>query len=67
MTTERSKEALMEKMDDAGREAMKELDKLEEQANLKPGIEAVREWWKGWYLKAGHKRLAKGLLGKLEY
>ena len=53
-------------LDASGKEALAALRKLEDKPELKAGIEAVRDWWRGAYLKAGHKRLAKALLGRLE-
>lgn len=29
-------------------------------------VKAVAEWWREHYLKAGHKRLARALLGSLK-
>lgn len=46
-------------MDAAAKGAKKELDELPKDA-----VEVVRAWWKKHYLTAGHKRLAKALLGK---
>ena len=53
----------MELMDQAGREAAAALKELEGREGTKAGIEALRGWWKEHYLRAGHKRLAKALLG----
>ena len=46
-----------EKMDQAAKEAGEELAKLEANA-----LVGVANWWKKWYMKAGHKRLARILL-----
>lgn len=64
--TERTGEDKAPEMDAAGKQALEALRKLEAEPELKPGIDALRSWWKDSYLKAGHKRLAKALLGKLE-
>lgn len=48
-----------EEMDAAAVEAKKELEGLPKDA-----VEVVRAWWKKHYLTAGHKRLARVLLGK---
>ena len=46
-------------MDAAAAAAKKELDELPKDA-----VKVVREWWEKHYLTAGHKRLARALLGK---
>jgi hypothetical protein len=46
-------------MDAAAEAAKKELEELPKDA-----VEVVRTWWKKHYLTAGHKRLARALLGK---
>lgn len=46
-------------MDAAAQVAKKELDELPQEA-----VKIVREWWQKHYLTAGHKRLARALLGK---
>lgn len=53
-------------MDEAAYQALEKLHEIEEDEKLKAGVEAVRKWWQQHYLKAGHKRLAKALLGKLK-
>lgn len=47
-------------MDKAAIEARGELDTLDPEA-----IKVVREWWLKWYLRSGHKRLGRALIGKL--
>ncbi|MBI2861916.1 MAG: hypothetical protein HYX89_03755 [Chloroflexi bacterium] len=46
-----------EAMDAAAREARAELVKLDQRA-----VVAVAEWWRRYYMRAGHKRLARVLL-----
>lgn len=53
-------------MDEAAYQALEKLHEIEEDEKYKAGVEAVRKWWQANYLKAGHKRLAKALLGKLK-
>ncbi len=65
MTTTRTETSTAD-MDAAAFEALEKLRELEDDDKLKPGLEAVRKWWQANYLKAGHKRLAKALLGKLK-
>ena len=66
MTTTDRPQASTAGMDEAAYEAVAKLDELEGDDELKAGIQAVRKWWQQNYLKAGHKRLAKALLGKLK-
>jgi hypothetical protein len=56
---ENAKAQLMEDMDGAAKEAGKELVKLDQAA-----VKVVRDWWKANYMKAGHKRLGRVLLGR---
>lgn len=49
-------------MDQASQEAREALLKLEEDNDA--AIDLVRGWWKEWYIKAGHKRLGRVLLGR---
>lgn len=47
-------------MDAAAKKAADDL------SNLSPDcVKAVAQWWKDHYMKAGHKRLARVLLGTL--
>ena len=46
-----------EKMDKAAEEADKDLQAIPEDH-----VVSVATWWKKWYMKAGHKRLARILL-----
>lgn len=48
-----------EKMDKVAQEAEKELTDLIIKDNT---ISGLANWWKKWYVKAGHKRLARILL-----
>lgn len=45
-------------MDEAASQAGEELLKLGEEAT----VSQVADWWRRWYLKAGHKRLARILM-----
>lgn len=48
-----------EDLDKAASEARQELDTLElDEATM----DKLGEWWRKWYMKAGHKRLARKLL-----
>jgi len=47
------------KMNEAAQEAEKELINLMARHNT---ITGLANWWKKWYMKAGHKRLARILL-----
>jgi hypothetical protein len=49
----------MDALDDAAVAAQDDLTNLNQEA-----IEVVAEWWKKWYLQAGHKRLGRILIGK---
>lgn len=49
----------MNEMDKAAVEAQNELVDLDQEV-----VEVVAEWWRKWYLKAGHKRLGRVLIGK---
>ena len=51
-------EADKQAMDNAATNAEQDLDNVE---NLE-AFEIVANWWAKWYLKAGHKRLARILL-----
>jgi len=53
-----------QKMDNAANEASEELDKILEQHP--DGAQAVKEWVKKWFLKAGYKRLGKILADRWE-
>jgi len=55
------KEEIIEAMDKAAEEAAKELETLDVEA-----VRVVAGWWKKWYLKAGHKRLGRLLVRKLQ-
>jgi len=57
-------EADSDAMDSAAGEALAELDKLFESATpgQRRGMQILRAWVKAWYLKAGYKRLMRGLL-----
>jgi len=46
-----------EKMDQAAQGAKKDLDTIPNDY-----IISLANWWKKWYMKAGHKRLARVLL-----
>ena len=48
---------LMKKMDNAAVDAQNDLVELDPEA-----VKVVSEWWKKWYLKAGHKRLGRILV-----
>jgi hypothetical protein len=48
-------------MDMAAEAAQKDLETLDPEA-----VKAIAKWWKKWYLQAGHKRLARIILGKLQ-
>lgn len=48
---------ILEQMDQAAKEADTELRNLNAEA-----VTIVANWWQKWYLKAGHKRLARLLL-----
>jgi len=48
-------------MDEAGKEALKEMEKLPKKSIIDMGT-----WWKTWYTKAGHKRLARGLIAYMK-
>lgn len=52
--TEDEKAQMIEDMDGAAKEAAKELAKLDPKA-----MAVVKDWYKKWYLKAGHKRLGR--------
>lgn len=55
----KSKDQIMKEMDDAGKEAQVELLK-----NFKNwSATDMAHWWKRWYMKAGHKRLGRSLVG----
>ena len=54
---ERDKELIIAKMDEAATAAEKELAGLDAEAVI-----AVREWWRKYYLQAGHKRLGRILV-----
>ncbi|MBW1933895.1 MAG: hypothetical protein J7L92_00800 [Dehalococcoidia bacterium] len=49
-------------MDRAAEEAAKELDKLDPVA-----VKTVATWWSQHYVHAGHKRLARKLLDKVNH
>jgi hypothetical protein len=56
---QKSNKQIKAQMDAAAGGAQKDL------ANVGPeAVEKVAEWWRKWYLKAGHKRLARILMGK---
>ena len=46
-----------QKMDSAAIDAQNDLENVSDEALAK-----VANWWKKWYLKAGHRRLARILL-----
>ena len=46
-------------MDKAAEAAKEDLESVDPEA-----VRAIAEWWRKWYLQAGHKRLARVLLGK---
>lgn len=48
-------------MDDAALDARRELDELK--AVHPQAVMLLEAWWREWYLKAGHKRLGRVLLG----
>ena len=48
-------------MDMAAEAAQKDLETLDPEA-----VKAIAKWWRKWYLQAGHKRLARIILGKLQ-
>ena len=52
------------KMDNAANDASEELDKLLEE--YPDGVNAVKDWVKKWFLKAGYKRLGKILADRWE-
>jgi len=67
LTTQKTKEEILAQMDADAENAKKEFVQM--RANCDKGtFEAIHgliaEWWKRWYLKAGHKRLAYILMGK---
>ena len=49
-----------EAMDNAAADAQNDL--TEDWAPSEEALVAVADWWNKWYMKAGHKRLAKILL-----
>lgn len=55
---EAKNKAVMEKMDAAADQAAEELHDMDAK-----DVEPVARWWKKWYLKAGHKRLGRALVG----
>ena len=54
---ERDKELIIAQMDEAAAEAEKELAGMDTEA-----VRSGREWWKKYYLQAGHKRLGRILV-----
>lgn len=60
-TTEQGNNAMLAQMDTDAKAAFIELAKLDQEA-----VKKVAGWYAVWYLKAGHKRLGRGLakLGK---
>lgn len=67
MTTN-SKEQILAEMDAAALEAEKEFTEMRANSD-KATFEAIHgliaSWWKRWYLKAGHKRLARILMNEV--
>lgn len=59
MPTQEEKDAVMKQMDEAGVLAARELETLPKEA-----VDRVAQWWRDWYLKAGHKRLGRILAKK---
>lgn len=55
-----------EKMDRAMAEASKELNEMLMDGNepFEKSVEKLANWWKKWYMLAGHKRLGRVLLGE---
>ena len=53
----KDKDEIMREMDTAAADAQNELVDLDQDA-----VELVADWWKRWYLKAGHKRLGRVLI-----
>jgi hypothetical protein len=54
--------ATREEMEAAAQRAAEELAKL--RAEYPEAVRLVAEWWRRHYLLAGHKRLARALLGQ---
>jgi len=54
---EAEKEALMEQMDKAAKEAEQDLENLDAVT-----VKTMADWFAKWYLKAGHKRLGRVLV-----
>ena len=50
-------------MDDAAVEAENNLSELSANDQLTPGIDAMIDWHYRWFMKAGHKRLGRILVG----
>jgi len=46
-------------MDEAAAQAGKELMQL----GMEATVAQIADWWRRWYMKAGHKRLARILMG----
>ena len=57
--SDEEKAQMMEDMDGAADEARKTLQKIDPKA-----VALVRAWWQDNYMKAGHKRLGRVLLGR---
>ena len=52
---------VLQDMDEAAANAEEDLANIDDAA-----VKAVSEWWKKWYMQAGHKRLARILLRQLK-
>ena len=57
MAETKTKEQIMAEMDSAACDAEADLASIPNEA-----LEQVANWWQKWYMKAGHKRLARTLL-----
>jgi hypothetical protein len=54
-----------EQMDNAGNAAREELQELMDNCKViksQPAMADIQDWWKKWYLIAGHRRLGRILM-----
>jgi len=61
MATKTKEPKVYTSMDEAAEDALESLKKRDPKV-----VMIVATWWKDWYLKAGHKRLGRGLLKYLK-
>lgn len=54
-----------DEMDQGAMSASMDLEQMERDGTVTPdALAALADWWKRWYMQAGHKRLGRVLMAK---